>query len=371
MRLEADVAIVGGGIMGCSAAWHLRQAGRTVVLLERGVVGAHASGVNFGAVRRQGRYLPQIPLAMRSREIWSTLEERLGTSVEFLPLGHVRLAFDEDHMDRLEAHQRDVEPYGLSLTLLDRADVRRRFPWLADHVVGASLQPDDGHANPRLVTPAIARSAAALGAQILEGQEVTGIDHDGTAFTVRTAAGLTVRAPVLLNTAGAWSGWIAEAFGEPVPLRPSAPQQGVTEPLPYAIGPAVSIVDSPIYLRQTPRGNVVFGGGRHGRADIATRRATALPENTEEQLAKVRGVVPHLARARLLRVWTGVEGYMPDTIPVIGPSATTPGLFHAFGFSGHGFQLGPAVGAVLAEFAVSGASQTPVGAFSIARFRKA
>jgi sarcosine oxidase, subunit beta len=366
--LEADVAIVGGGIMGCSTALHLRRRGRSVVLLERGEVGAQASGVNFGHVRRQGRFLPQVPLAMRSREIWGRLEELVGDGCEFLPRGHLRLAFDDGQMRRLEAHARDVAPYGLTLRLLDRAEVRRRWPWLTEKVAGASLQPDDGHANPRLAAPAFARAARVAGAELREGEEVIEVDRDGRGFRLRGSSGLEVRAAALVNTAGAWSGRIAARFGEPVPLRGGAPQQAVTEPLPYFIGPGISIVDSPIYLRQIPRGNVIFGGGAHAAIDERSGHAKALPVNTQAQLARVVDVVPWLRHARLIRVWAGIDGYLPDSIPVIGPSRTTPGLFHAFGFCGHGFQLGPAVGAVLAELIVDGRSATPVDAFDIARF---
>jgi sarcosine oxidase subunit beta len=86
-RFQADVVIVGGGFMGAAAAFFLRRRGRSVILLEQGLVGQQASGVNFGNVRRQGRFLPQLPLANRSREIWGRLKELIGEDAEFLPTG--------------------------------------------------------------------------------------------------------------------------------------------------------------------------------------------------------------------------------------------------------------------------------------------
>src|SRR5262249_30905203 len=91
-QLVADVAIVGGGIAGCSAALHLRKRGASVVLLERGTCGSQASGVNYGGVRQQGRDLPELPLARRSREMWGRLAEIAGDDCEFVASGHVKLA---------------------------------------------------------------------------------------------------------------------------------------------------------------------------------------------------------------------------------------------------------------------------------------
>src|SRR5437867_7294642 len=92
----ADVIIVGGGIMGASAAFFLRQRGRSVILLERGLVGQQASGVNFGNVRRQGRPLFQLPLANRARDIWGRLPALLGEDCEFVPAGHMRVFYSAD-----------------------------------------------------------------------------------------------------------------------------------------------------------------------------------------------------------------------------------------------------------------------------------
>ncbi|MGZ9014252.1 MAG: NAD(P)/FAD-dependent oxidoreductase, partial [Burkholderiales bacterium] len=212
------------------------------------------------------------------------------------------------------------------------------------------------------------RRARLLGAEIRENAEVIATEWSGGGFVVRMRNGLVVEGECLVNAAGAWAGAIAEHYGEPVPLVASGPQLGVTEPLPYAIEPTVSVVGAPIYFRQIARGNVIFGGGERGPAHIDTVRAYVKPHITEGQLGKVIGIAPMLAPYNLIRVWSGIEGYLPDNLPVIGASARRPGLFHAFGFCGHGFQLGPAVGAVLAELVVSGRSPTPIEPFSIGRF---
>ncbi len=118
---------------------------------------------------------------------------------------------------------------------------------------------------------------------------------------------------------------------------------GVTEPLPYRIAPVVGVASADeregIYLRQVKRGNIVYGGGWRGPALPDIQRAYIDPMNTLRQLPMLRRVVPALAGLRTIRTWSGIEGYLPDDIPVIGPSGKVSGLFYAFGFCGHGFQF--------------------------------
>ena len=130
----ADVVIVGGGLMGAATAFFLRRRGRSVILLERDLIGQHASGTNFGNVRRQGRFLPQLPLANRSRAIWGRLPELLGEDAEFLPSGHLRVCFRAEEVGALEAHARDVRDYGLALEILSGNALRGRFPFLSSEI---------------------------------------------------------------------------------------------------------------------------------------------------------------------------------------------------------------------------------------------
>ncbi len=372
MTIDTEVAIVGGGIAGCATALYLAQRDVPVVMLEKGMAGAQASGVNFGGVRQQGRLLPELPLARRSREIWPRLASIIGTDCEFVASGHLKLARDDADCEELAAYAVAARDYGLNLDVLDGDQTRRRFPWLSDAVAGASLCPKDGQANPRLVGPAFARAARAAGADIREDTEVPGFAHDGQAhdgrgFELTTAGGQVVRARQMLNCAGAWGASVAAAFGETVPLAAIAPQMVVTEPTRHFIEPALGMCDAGIYLRQVARGNVVFGGGA-GIADTVASRAYVLPEHTLAAGALAASLIPRLANLQIIRVWTGIEGEMPDALPVIGPSQTTAGLWHAFGFSGHGFQLGPVMGDILGELLTSGQTPTPIEAFRIGRF---
>jgi sarcosine oxidase subunit beta len=370
--VRTDVIIVGGGIMGAATAFFLAKRGRSVALIERGLIGQQASGTNFGNVRRQGRFLPQLPLANRSRAIWGRLGELLGEDAEFLASGHIRVAYNEEMTARMEAYARDARPYDLDLEILSGNALRDRFPFLGPEVRAGSYSPHDGHANPRLAAPAFGRAAARAGAQVFQNTEIVQVEKDGADFRVESATGLVVRAPVLLISAGAWAGRLSAQFGEPVAVVAHGPQMAVTEPVPYAIEPVIgvssAITAEVLYLRQVKRGNIVFGGGGRGPADPETKRAYVEPSFTLGQFEQLARLVPALSRLSIIRVWSGIEGYPPDELPVIGPSAKVDGLHYAFGFSGHGFQLGPGVGDVMAELIDTGQTSTPIDAFSIRRF---
>ncbi len=364
-RSIADVAIIGGGIVGASAALALRRMGIGVTLLERGSCGAQASGVNYGGVRRQGRPLSQLPLSRRAHDIWSRLPELIGIDGEYRRSGHLKLARSEADLTALEAYFAQTQEFGLDLQLLSRKALHARYPWLGAGVVGGSLCPDDGQANPRLVSPAFARAASRHGARIVEQAAVDSVAHDGRRFMLR-GQGLEVEAPVLVNCAGAWARVIAAQFGDDVPMVSANPGMLVTEPLPPLLDVNIGVEGGGVYARQVARGNFVIGGARaHAIDDERSRVGTAAVATIMQQAVEI---VPRLRQAWVIRTWSGTEGYLPDRLPVLGPSATTPGLFHAFGFAGAGFQIGPAVGEVLAELVRDGCSTTPIDAFSVSRF---
>ena len=363
---QADVAIIGGGIVGSSAALFLRRFGLSVVLLERGLCGAAASGVNYGGVRTQGRTLSQLPLALRSRQLWTRLPELIGIDGEFVPSGHLKVARSEADMHNLERYRDQVQGHGLTLQLLSGAPLRQAHPWLGERAIGASFCAEDGHANPRLVSPAFARAAQHAGARVIEHCEVTQMTHSGAGFVVGDGRSVEVKSRWLLNCAGAWALPIANTFGDHAPLFSIHPGMAVTEAVPCFMDVNVGVEGGGIYGRQTARGNCVMGGSR-GAAN-GSLYAVPTAQAIAELCGRMADLFPGLAQAHVIRFWSGVEGSLPDHQPVIGPSPAQPQLLHAFGFCGAGFQTGPAVGEALAELVHRGRSQVALDAFSIARF---
>ncbi|KAB2715475.1 FAD-binding oxidoreductase [Brucella ciceri] len=371
-RLQADAVIIGGGIVGGSAALFMRRAGLSVILLDKGFCGAQASGVNYGGVRRQGRAPEQLPLAQRSHELWARLPELIGIDGEYVRSGHLKLARTEAHFASLEAYAAKVRPLGLDVELIGGNAIRERFPWLPGDVAGASLCAEDGHANPRLVAPAFARAALAAGATVLENTPVIEARETGDGFAILAGGGsasdtIEIRSRLLFNCAGAWSDRFAASFGEPVPLQRIYPSMVVTEPMPFRLPMSLGEEGGGFYGRQVTRGNYVMGGGRGAPLENPDFSRPSVNAASSVMLRAIE-LFPHLKNAQVIRFWSGTESEMPDDNPVIGPSSRVDNLFHAFGFCGAGFQTGPAVGAILCDLAVKGETETPIDAFRIDRF---
>ena len=371
--VASDVLVVGGGIVGSSAAFFLRQRGRSVTLLERGLVGQQASGVNFGNIRRQGRPLEHLALSNRASATWRRMNELVGEDIEHIAEGHIRVCYRDrpEILDDFVSYAKEARIRGLDLEVVSGTALRQRFPFFGPEVLGGSYSPLDGHANPRLAAPALARAARRNGATVVENCEILHVEKNGDDFCVTSSDGRTFRAPALLVTAGAWSSRFATQFGEPVPLTSHGPTMCVTEPVPYSIHCAVGVVspvkEEDLYFRQIPRGNIIIGGGLRNPSYPDVCRAYVMPRNTLNQFRQIRRLAPELKRLHIIRVWTGVEGYLPDSQPIIGPSRTTSGLYYAFGFSGAGFQIGPGAGDVMAELIATGQTTTPIDVFDINR----
>lgn len=364
-----DVAIVGGGLVGAWTAFFLARRGQRVTLIEKGVVGAQSSGVNFGNLRLQGRFPGQYPLSLRSQALWERFGELIGEDCEFEQTGHLYLAYDAEEQAKLAHYAEISRSHGLTIEDVDAAELRARWPYLSERAVAATFSARDATANPRLATPAVARAAVRHGALIRENTAVTGLARDGEGFALTLDGRETVSCGTIINAAGAWALEIAGRFGETAPLFPAGPPQFVTEPFPYFIHPSVQAMDGSVIFRQIPRGNVILAGYPRTAADPVLNRAPVPPIKTLAAMRALARLVPALAQAHVIRVWSGIEAYLPDMIPVIGPSETTPGLFHAFGFCGHGFQIGPGVGLCLSEMILDGDTPTPLAPFGIGRFR--
>lgn len=366
-RFDTDVAVVGAGLIGSATALALRQRGVPVVMLERDLGGSRASGVNFGGVRRQGRSPAQLHLAERAHPIWADLKARIGIDGEYVQSGHLKLARSQADLASLAAYAERVADFGLGLEILDGQAFRARYPCFGPEIIGGSLCPGDGQANPRLVAAAYAQAARQAGCHVIERCPVTAITREGDGFLLRCDDAVAVRARRLVNAAGAWGGEIAAALGDDIPLRVDYPTILVTEPLPPIVSVNIGLEGGGFYGRQVERGNLVMGGG----FGVASGDGTSRPDSGA--LARIgsraAAILPALRHARVIRIWAGIEGYTADKNPFIGASAHVPGLFHAFGFSGGGFQIAPAVGEVLCELICDGASSTPLDAFRPDRFQ--
>lgn len=368
-QINADLIIIGGGIHGCSAAMFAAQRGMDVVVIEKDTVARHASGVNAGGVRRLGRHYAEVPISQHSMELWYKLPDIVDDDCGFQVAAQIKLAETRVELDGLKQRVADLQKMGFDHeVILDQAEVRRRLPAVSDHVVGGVACLRDGFAQPYQTTFAISRRAKRDGARIFENETVQAIEKNGKSWQVTTDEN-TYTAAKVLNCAGAWAGRIAGSLGEKAPIEAVAPMMLVTARLPHFCDAVVGAAGRPLSFKQMPNGTVVVGGGRLGRADPTQNLSEMMFPELRQTAATAMDVFPIMKQATIVRSWSGVEGRMPDGIPVIGPSGKHEGLYNAFGFSLHGFQMGPGVGHIMADLIADGSTQWPIDAFSIDRFQ--
>ncbi len=365
--MKTDVIIIGGGLMGASSALQLARRGLKCVVLDREHPGRHASGVNAGGLRRLNRNPAEIPLAVAAAEIWPNIADLIDHDCDARFPGQIRVAENEDDLAKLQQRAEQVTELGYRHEeIIERDELLHLVPALSPHCVGGLLCRGDGFAQPFQALTAFRLKAERSGVEFKIGAKVDTIDRHLGWWRIRTSAG-HFSAPVLINTAGAWAHEVSANLGEPVPLEPASPMMMVTERLPRFVEPVLGAASRKLSFKQMPNGTLVIGGAHLARLDFDLQRTEIEWRKMAVSARSVLALFPQLENVRIVRTWAGIEAFMPDHLPVIGPSQQE-GLFHAFGFSAHGFQLSPVVGQIIAQLVEDGKSELPIEAFSINRF---
>ncbi|MEE9332813.1 MAG: FAD-binding oxidoreductase [Granulosicoccaceae bacterium] len=363
----ADTIIIGGGLHGCSTAIHLSLAGLNTIILEKDHIGRHASSANAGGVRRLGRALPEIPLAEEALKHWHHIADLVDDDCGFISTDQIKLAENEAEILTLQQRSDELQKLGfLHEEMIDQLQLRELLPAVAPHCKGGMIVRGDGYANPSQTVRAFERKAAALGTRIFEHHPVISLQRRGSGWQVQTEQS-AFEAPVVVNCAGAWGGQIATMAGDFAPVEPRALMLMITERVRPFIRPVVGTQGRALSFKQFTNGTVLIGGGYQGNA-VPQNNLTHLNfKNLATNVASAVAVFPLMAKTRIVRSWAGIEGVMPDNIPVIGMGSEA-GIFHAFGFSAHGFALAPVVGEIIAHCITRGSSSLAIDAFDIARF---
>jgi sarcosine oxidase subunit beta len=364
---NADVIVIGGGLHGCATALHLARSGLTVIVVEKDYVGRHASTANAGGVRRLGRALAEIPLAVAALAAWHRIRDLVDDDCGFTSSCQVKVAETDAELRALRERREVVSGLGFEHEeIIDQVQLRELLPAIAPHCIGAMVVHGDGHANPFLTVKAFARKALALGVRFIEGAAVESLQKHGEIWQIGSAQG-RLEAPILINCAGAWGGRIAAMLGEHAPVRAEALMLMITARVKPFVTPVVGAQGRKLSFKQFANGTVLIGGGHHGRAEPDSNRTHLNIKGLAASASTAATLFPRLRGVQVVRCWAGIEGQMPDSIPVIGASAEN-GAYHAFGFSGHGFALGPIVGRIIADLVVTATTDLPIEAFGIGRF---
>ena len=378
---DSEVIVIGGGIAGTSAAFHLAEQGRRVTLLERGEVASEASGVNAGGIGALGwGNMPNLEsyLTMGSLQIFKTLQLELGYDIEFRASGALQAIQTAEQYEYARDQVLFLKSHGYTAELLTVGEARSIEPELNPELKGAMHFPLRAQADPRKATRAFAAAAGHFGAQVLTGREVTAIDHlpDGSFRVTCNDDSHTARHLVL--AAGAWCGPLGEMLGLRIPILPVRGQMWATEPLPPRVFHSLSAAESPLqwrnnpvsdadtppelthigtrrvtrhlYGRQTKDGEIVFGGDRQ----LAGYDKTVDPSGTEVNFGHTTEILPFLSGLSISRSWAGLMPFSLDGRPVIGKVPQRDNLYIVSGLASSGFGRGPMAGKLIADYILTG-----------------
>ncbi|MDQ7089431.1 MAG: FAD-dependent oxidoreductase [Methylococcales bacterium] len=368
--MNTDVLIIGGGLIGSSIALQLALRGTRVIVIEKESSGRHASGVNAGGLRQLNRDVAEIPLTVEAAKLWRNIEELVDSDCDTCFPGQIRVAENDADLKKLQQRQALVASLGYQHEeMISKDELYDYVPALSPHCVGALVCREDGYARPYHALTAFRHKAESLGVHYSTDNEVYRLDKFNGIWRVRSQKG-EFEAPVIINCAGAWANQFAASLGEAVPLTPQTPMMMVTERLPAFINPVVGAASRKLSFKQMQNGTLVIGGVHLAKLNFQ-KQSTEMDWNKLSESAKtVMALFPQLEKVRIVRAWAGLEGFMPDNLPIISASSTEEGIYHAFGFSAHGFQLSPIIGKIMAQLILDGKSDLPVDAFAITRFNE-
>jgi sarcosine oxidase subunit beta len=347
--MKTNIVIIGGGIVGCSAAYFLAQKGHAVTLLEKEpAVGLSASGRCACGVRQQNR-TGALELAMASVRLWATLSEALQYDLEYVRTGNLKIALDTETAEELEKQTTWEQDHGLNeVHMVTAKECHELVPGITGRVIAGKLCPTDGMANPMRVTRAFAAAAVRLGAVIrpqtpadkllLQGSTVCGVATDTE----------EIEADVVLNTAGPWAQRFNEMAGCSTPIQPGLSQLIITERQPTRFSVFMSAADI-AYILQPKSGNIIIGISGKPNETFSQRVDY---EDITLKAKQMIEVLPWLGEVNFLRSFAGITEYTPDGEPYIGSIPGVTGFYTAAGFHGQGFCVGPKVGQIMAELIV-------------------
>ena len=379
--VDSEVIVIGGGIAGASAAYHLAEHGSRVTLLERGEIASEASGVNAGGIGALGwGNVPNLEsyLTMGSLQIFKALQLDLKYDIEFRASGALQAIQTVEQYEYARDQVLHLKSMGYSAELLTVNGARSIEPELNPELLGAMHFPLRAQADPVRATKAFADAAAHLGCQVLTGREVTAIARtpDG-AFRVACPGGVH-SARQLVLAAGAWCGPLGELLGLRIPIVPVRGQMWATAPLPPRVFHSISAAESPLhwktspgndsdtppelthlrgrrvtrhlYGRQARHGEIIFGGDR----EMAGFDKTADAGGIETNFGHVSEILPVVGQLSISRSWAGLMPFSLDGRPLVGKIPQLDGLYMVSGLASSGFGRGPMAGRLIADYVHTG-----------------
>jgi sarcosine oxidase subunit beta len=370
-KRTAEIAVIGGGILGCSTAYHLAKRGqKEVVLLEKDLLAQASTGLSVGGIRLQFSHPANIRLSQETLCLFEHFEEEFNVDIGFYQVGYLFMLQKkntwEDFLSSVELQRQ----FNVPVEILSPEEIKHRWPYLeVSDIQGGTFCPKDGYADPHNVAMAFANKARKLGVRIEEKTKVTGIRVESSRVKgVETTKG-PISAPIVVNAAGPWGGEVARMAGLEFPVKPYRRQVFMTKAFDAISKPIPMVIDfdALFYFRGEGPGLIT---GMSDRDEPPSFNTNVDWNFLEKVIEKAVHRAPVLEKAKILRGWGGLYAITPDENPIIGMMSQVKGLFCAIGFSGHGFQHGPAVGRILSELILDGYTDFDLAPFAHDRFGK-
>jgi sarcosine oxidase subunit beta len=366
----ASVVVIGGGVVGCSIAYHLARRGqRDVVVLERESVGAGTTSKAAGGIRSQFPTETEIRFSLEAIGVFERFAEEFGADIGYRKIGYLFLISDAEDLAGYRERMALQRRLGVDVREITPAEAKAIVPALrVDDLIAAVWGPTDGMAGPAEVTNGFARRARELGARIVEGVDVTAIDVErGRVRGVRTSQG-AVAAPIVINAAGPVAARVGRLAGVDVAVHPRRRHIFFTEPFPEIPGPVPLTTDraSGFYFRKEMEQLLLSPGDVEDIGEdftVPVDRAR-IDETVEKALHRI----PIVEKARIAGGWAGLRPLTPDDHAIIGWAPNVEGFFLAVGFGGHGFQHSPATGRYVSEWLLDGKPSLDLSLFDPGRF---
>jgi sarcosine oxidase subunit beta len=368
----ASVVVIGGGVVGCSIAYHLARRGqRDVVVLERETVGSGTTSKAAGGIRTQFSTETEIRFSQESQQVFASFAEEFGVDPGYQRIGYLFLISDEADLRGFEERIALQRRCGVDVGVITPQDAKARVPALrVDDLIAAVWGPTDGLAGPAEITQGFARRARELGARIVEGADVTALDvRDGRLRGVVTSHG-RIDTALAVNAAGPFARRVGQLAGVDVLVLPRRRHIFFTEPFPAIPGPVPLTHDrrTGFYFRKEMEQLLLSPGDVEDMGDDLS--ASMDWGKVDEVVEKAVQRLPILADARIAGGWAGLRPLTPDEHAIIGWAPGVEGLFLAVGFCGHGFQHSPATGRLVSEWLLDGKPSMDLSLFDPRRFER-
>jgi sarcosine oxidase subunit beta len=381
MRDQADVVVIGAGIMGLSVAYHLAERGVTrVTVVDKGYLCGGASGRNGGGVRAQWSSEANVRLMLESIRMCREFAAKMKINVWFRQGGYLFVARSPADRERLEKSVALQNDCGLTTRMLTAREACRIVTELdPSGIEAASYNPDDGVVFPWPFVWGYAQGARKRGVEVVTWHEVVGFETDGSRIEgVRVKScgppgtpvsdSVTLRTHKVVNAAGAWSPLIGRMLGVQLPNRPHRHEICSTEPLKPWLKPLVADLSDGLYFSQSTRGEIVGGvGNEYVAPGLDQQSSHAFLGKYARALVRT---CPVLGDVKVLRQWAGCYDLTPDANPIVGPVDEVEDFYQASGFMGHGFMMAPVVGKLLAELIARGETAPLLEPWKLRRFKE-